>query len=110
MSRRLPCSQGRRSSDNYDLLLAACLAGQGVLDCPHWSVQPLLASGRLVQVLPDYQIAPDAFGPLILAMYPSHRRATRKVQAFIEFIEAYPLPGSWRRAVGAGREAVLRGG
>ena len=81
--------RGRLSSDNYDLLLAACLAGQGVLDCPHWSVQPLLASGRLVQVLPDYQIAPDAFGPLILAMYPSHRRATRKVQAFIEFIEAY---------------------
>ena len=49
----------------------------------------MLTSGRLVQVLPDYQVAPDAFGPLILAMYPSHRRATRKVQAFIEFIEAY---------------------
>ena len=81
--------RGRLSSDNYDLLLAACLAGQGVLDCPHWSVQPLLASGRLVQLLPDYQITPDAFGPQILAVYPSHRRATRKVQAFIEFVEGY---------------------
>jgi DNA-binding transcriptional LysR family regulator len=81
--------QGRLSSDNYDLLLAACLAGQGVLDCPHWSVQPLLASGRLVQLLPEYQIAPDAFGPLILAVYPSHCRATRKVQTFIEFVSDF---------------------
>lgn len=78
--------QGRLSSDNHDLLLAACLAGQGLLDCPLWSVQPLLASGQLLQLLPDYQLEPDAFGPQILALYPSHRRATRKVQAFIDFI------------------------
>lgn len=78
--------QGHLSSDNYDLLLGACLAGHGLMDCPLWSAQPLLESGRLVRLLPDYQVAPDAFGPLILALYPSHRRATRKVQAFIEFL------------------------
>ncbi|MDO8698653.1 MAG: LysR family transcriptional regulator [Pseudomonas sp.] len=81
--------QGRLSSDNHDLLLAACLAGQGLMDCPLWSVQALLASGQLVQLLPDYQLEPDAFGPQILALYPSHRRATRKVQAFIEFIGGF---------------------
>ncbi|MBX9753431.1 MAG: LysR family transcriptional regulator, partial [Pseudomonadaceae bacterium] len=81
--------QGRLSSDNHDVLLAACLAGQGLMDCPLWSVQPLLASGQLLQLLPDYQLDPDAFGPQILALYPSHRRATRKVQAFIEFIGGF---------------------
>lgn len=80
---------GRLSSDNHDLLLGACLADQGVMDAPLWSVQPLLASGQLVQVLADYQLEPDAFGPQILALYPSHRRATRKVQVFIDFIAAF---------------------
>lgn len=78
--------QGQLSSDNHDLLLAACLAGQGVMDGPLWSVQPLLAAGQLVQLLTDYQLEPNTFGPQVLALYPSHRRATRKVQAFIEFI------------------------
>lgn len=31
----------------------------------------------------------DAFGPKILAVYPSHRRATGKVLAFIEYLAAY---------------------
>jgi DNA-binding transcriptional LysR family regulator len=78
--------QGRLSSDNHDLLLAACLAGQGLMDGPLWSLQPLLGCGQLVQLLADYELEPDAFGPQILALYPSHRRATRKVQAFIEFM------------------------
>jgi DNA-binding transcriptional LysR family regulator len=65
------------------------LAGQGLMDGPLWSVQPLLASGQLVQLLADYQLEPDAFGPQILALYPSHRRATRKVQVFIEFISEF---------------------
>ena len=81
--------RGRLSSDNHDLLLAACLAGRGVMDGPLWSVQPLLASGQLVQLLADYSLEPDAFGPQILALYPSHRRATRKVQVFIDFIAVF---------------------
>jgi DNA-binding transcriptional LysR family regulator len=81
--------KGRLSSDNHDLLLAACLAGQGVMDGPLWSVQPLLANGQLVQLLADYPLEPDAFGPQILALYPSHRRATRKVQVFIDFVAAF---------------------
>lgn len=81
--------QGRLSSDNHDLLLAACLAGQGLMDGPLWSVQPLLASGQLVQLLADYQLEPNVFGPQLLALYPSHRRATRKVQVFIQFINDF---------------------
>ncbi len=79
----------RLESDNYDLLLAAALAGRGVLHTPLWSVAPYLADGRLVRVMTDYQIDPDAFGPQILAVYPSHRRATGKVLAFIDFLQAF---------------------
>ena len=32
---------------------------------------------------------PDAFGEDILAVYPSHRRATGKVQAFIDYLQRF---------------------
>jgi DNA-binding transcriptional LysR family regulator len=86
---RLPVPQARLESDNYDLLLANTLAGVGLYACPLWSVKPYLESGQLLQLIPEYDFDPDAFGPLILAVYPSHRRATRKVQAFIDYLAAF---------------------
>ena len=86
---RLPVPHARLESDNYDLLLANTLAGVGLYACPLWSVKPYLESGQLLQLIPEYDFDPDAFGPLILAVYPSHRRATRKVQAFIEHLGAF---------------------
>lgn len=79
----------RLESDNYDLLLASALAGGGLFHVPLWSGAPYLADGRLVQLMADYAIDPDAFGPKILAVYPSHRRATGKVLAFIDYLAAY---------------------
>lgn len=81
--------QARLESDNYDLLLAAALAGCGVLHTPLWSAAPYLADGRLVRLMTEYEIDPDAFGPQILAVYPSHRRATGKVLAFIDYLQAF---------------------
>jgi DNA-binding transcriptional LysR family regulator len=57
--------------------------------CPLWSVKPYLETGQLLRVMADYDFDPDAFGPLILAVYPSHRRATRKVQALIDYLTAF---------------------
>ena len=48
-----------------------------------------LADGRLVRLMSDCELDPDAFGAHILAVYPSHRRATHKVQVFIQFLEAF---------------------
>ena len=76
-------------SDNYDFLLANALAGSGLLFTPWWSAAPYIADGRLVRLMADYELDPDAFGPHILAVYPSHRRATHKVQVFIQFLEAF---------------------
>ncbi|BAN47601.1 LysR family transcriptional regulator [Metapseudomonas resinovorans] len=76
----------RMESDNHDLLMAATLAGAGLYHVPLWSAAPYLADGRLVQLMTDYEIDPDAFGAQILAVYPSHRRATGKVLAFIDYL------------------------
>ena len=78
----------RLASDNYDFLLAHLLAGQGLQFCPQWSAAPYLASGELVQLLPEYLLEPDSFGPWVHALYLSHRRSTRKVRAFIEHLGA----------------------
>ncbi len=48
---------------------------------------PYLASGQLVQLLPEYWLEPDAFGPWVHVLYLAHRRSTRKVKAFIECLE-----------------------
>ncbi|WP_271411598.1 LysR family transcriptional regulator [Pseudomonas sp. Q1-7] len=76
----------RMESDNHDLLMASALAGVGVYHVPLWSAAPYLADGRLVRLMADYEIDPDAFGAHILAVYPSHRRATGKVLAFVDYL------------------------
>lgn len=81
--------RGRLSSDNLELLLEACLAGQGIMPCPYWSVLPYLRDGRLSTVLDDYHFDQKALGSRLLAVYPSTRRATRKIIAFIEHLRDY---------------------
>ncbi|UCO96722.1 LysR family transcriptional regulator [Metapseudomonas lalkuanensis] len=79
----------RLGSDNHDLLMASALAGVGLYHVPLWSAAPYLTDGRLVRLMADYEIDPDAFGPQILAVYPSHRRATGKVLAFIDYLAGF---------------------
>lgn len=86
---RVARPQARLESDNYDLLLTNTLLGAGLHACPLWSVKPYLESGQLQQLIADHDFDPDAFGPLILAVYPSHRRATRKVQTFIDYLATF---------------------
>ncbi|MCD5997559.1 substrate binding domain-containing protein [Pseudomonas sp. CDFA 602] len=75
--------------DNYDFLLTQALAGCGLLIVPQWSAAPLIAQGLLVNVLPDYLIDPEAFGPNLVAVYPGHHRSTRKVIAFIDHLKDF---------------------
>ena len=65
------------------------LRGHGLQVMPRWSAEPYLASGQLVQVMPEYLLEPDAFGPWVHVLYLAHRRRTRKVRVFIEMLEEY---------------------
>ena len=51
--------------------------------------QPDAPSAPQLYLITPVGADPDAFGPHILAVYPSHRRATGKVVAFIDFLEAF---------------------
>ena len=72
----------RFSADNSLILCDLLLAGTGIGALPSFIAQPLLDSGQLQRVLPDYQFAKRS----IYALYSSSRHVPRKVRAFVEFL------------------------
>ncbi|SCK19185.1 LysR family transcriptional regulator [Vogesella sp. LIG4] len=81
---------GRFQSDNFDLLLDAACAGQGVLPCPRWSAWQHVQAGRLRQVLPDYVCTGEGFGrEHVYAVYPATRRNSLKVRLFMEQLQQW---------------------
>ena len=64
-------------------MVAACAAGAGIAQLLAISAQPLLASGQLIELFPDW---PDETFPLY-AVRPSRRLAPLKVATFMDFCE-----------------------
>lgn len=62
--------------------LAACRAGLGIVQVPKIGVQEELASGELIQILPEY-LAPAL--PVSL-LYPNRRHQPRRVRVFMEWL------------------------
>lgn len=88
--------RGNLRANNGDALLAAALAGQGLIHQPTFLVGDALREGRLVRVLPDHP-TPE-FG--IHAVFPSGRHAPAKVRAFVEFLADRLAPEpSWDREI-----------
>lgn len=72
----------------------ACVAGLGVGQLPAFLVEWHARAGRLVPVMPDWQI--EALP--VHALYPSNRHLSTKVQAFVEWIaERFEAMPSMRR-------------
>lgn len=65
-------------------LLAACLGGQGLTQILDLHVREFLATGQLVQVLPDWS---DETYPLY-AYHHSGQLMSAKVRAFLDFVVA----------------------
>lgn len=84
---RLKQPEPRLCSDNYDFLLACLLDGQGLQFAPTWSVAPYLARGELVEVALGTWRMQSGFGPLVHVLYLPHRRSSRKVRVFIDYLK-----------------------
>lgn len=72
---------GRLMIDSGEALLVAARASMGVMLQPAELLEPEIAAGRLVRVLPKYRV-PDR--PLHL-LYAPDRQMTPKLRSFIEF-------------------------
>lgn len=80
---------GNITANDASLLLEAVLAGAGIAHLPTYQVNPLLRSGALVPVLPEYTLEPMA----IHAVYSSRRQQSALLRSFVDFlVERYGSP------------------
>jgi DNA-binding transcriptional LysR family regulator len=98
--RELPweCADGERARtievpsrvvvNNAESYIACCLAGLGLIQVPRFDVQDLLASGELVEVMPDCRAASME----ISIVYPHRRQRSRRLLAFLEWFEDLVRP------------------
>ena len=78
----LIAARGRLTANDVGTMHGVCLAGHGVAQVLALGTEQLLASGRLVDLFPDW---PDETFPLYAA-YPSRHHLPAKVRAFFDFI------------------------
>jgi len=69
-------------ANNWEMLQAAAVSGQGISVLPESLIAEDLAAGRLVQVLADYPIE----DVVIQLVYADARHATAALKAFIDFM------------------------
>ena len=87
---------GSLSANNGDVLLAAAVAGIGLVLVPTFMVEQQLRSGALRPVLASY--AESDFG--IYAVYPHRRHVSPKVRAFVDyFAERFGPAPYWDEAL-----------
>ena len=74
---------GSLHANNGDALVAAALAGHGIVYQPTFLVGDDVRAGRLISLTLDY---PPVELPGVFAVYASNRRPPAKVRAFIDFL------------------------
>ncbi len=77
-------ARGRLVTNDVGTMHGVCLAGHGIAQILELGAEDLLATGRMVDLFPDW---PDEVFPLY-ALYPSRQHPPAKVRAFFDFIAA----------------------
>lgn len=87
---------GPLSSNNGEIVVQWAVDGRGIVLRSLWDVMPLLQSGALVQILPDYVQEANVW-----AVYPSRLGSSAKLRVCVDWLEQSlqpimserPLPG-----------------
>ena len=74
--------RGALTTNDGEIAVNWALDGHGILMRAEWDIDRYLKSGRLVQVLPQYQ-TPEAD---IYAVYPQRHQRSARVRAFVELL------------------------
>lgn len=102
-------TRGNLATNDGEIAVNWALDGHGILMRAEWDIEHHLRSGRLVQVLPQYQ-TPDAS---IHAVYPQRHQSAARVRAFVDFVAAAfekDAPGkAWSRDARRQRPRKARG-
>jgi len=76
--------RGTLSTNDGEIAVNWALAGHGILMRAEWDIAKYLRSGRLRQVLENWQLPPAD----IYAVYPQRHKSAARVQAFVDFVVA----------------------
>lgn len=91
---------GNLSANETQVLLAAALQGAGITHQPLYAVAPLVAQGRLVPLLADWE--PQAMG--VHGIYASRKQMSAALRSFIDFLaEWFADPAHWAQRLPAAR-------
>jgi len=77
--------RGNLSTNDGEIAVNWALAGHGIVLRAEWDVARYLRSGRLLQVLENWQAPPAD----IHAVYPVHHQGTARVRAFVEHLAGH---------------------
>ncbi len=86
--------RGPLSTNDGEMAVAWALAGHGIVMRAEWDIARYLRSGRLQQVLEQWQTPPAD----IYAVYPQRHQTSARVRAFIDLLEAHFAKSSTRAA------------
>ena len=75
--------RARVTVNSAEAYIACCLAGLGLIQIPAYDVRDYLASGALVEVMPNFCAAPM---PLTL-LYPHRQHLSHRLRVFIDWLE-----------------------
>jgi DNA-binding transcriptional LysR family regulator len=81
VERTLPM-RSQVSVSGTEAFLASCLAGLGLIQAPRLDMGPLLASGELEEVLPDFP--PPALPVAIV--YAHNKHLSQRVRVFVDWL------------------------
>ncbi|MGE8639111.1 MAG: LysR substrate-binding domain-containing protein [Achromobacter sp.] len=76
--------RGPLSANNGEMVVQWAVDGRGIILRSMWDVGPLIAQGKLAQVLPQYRQDANVW-----AVYPTRLNASAKVRACVDFLEAH---------------------
>lgn len=83
---------GPLSSNDGAVVTQWALDGLGIMARSEWEAAPLIAQGRLVRLLPAWQMEPAP----ILALTPVRKGASARLRLFVEACKAALQPVPWR--------------
>ncbi|MDW5501983.1 LysR family transcriptional regulator [Pseudomonas lundensis] len=84
---------GNLSANESVVLMAGTVQGAGISMQPYYSAAPLLVSGELIELMPDYR--PQSMG--IYGIYTSRRQMPATLRTMLDFlVEWFATDADWR--------------
>ena len=96
---------GALASNDGAVVTRWAVDGLGIIVRSEWDAAPLVASGALVRLLPDWSLDPAP----VMALVPTRKGASARLRRFIEAAKGALEPVPWRRQRRERQDGARRG-